>query len=330
LFLRAARWGFLILLLLIAVGVVFQLASTESDRQNYQPPGDEFQVNDHTMHIQCIGDGSPTIILEAGGISFSLEWYWVQQQLSAVHRVCAYDRAGSGWSEPSLQPRTATQIAQELNTLLNTAGISPPYVLAGHSYGGILSRVYAHQYPDQVVGIVLVDSAILLPETFETDDAFLQWKRENDLLQVFLWAMVRTGVYRLTIGGELHSYGYPEAIANELTALRASNQAFDTYYAEAVLYRRELTHESTAAQNLGSLPLAVLWATDVPPAASAQSGRLTQLQQVVAGYSSNSTTRYIEGANHGSIIGDPRYAQEVTDAILSVVDAAKTGSVLER
>lgn len=330
LFLRAARWGGLVLLLLIAVGVVFQLASTVSDRQNYQPLGDILQVNDHTMHLHCTGEGSPTIILEAGGISFSLEWYWVQQQLSTVHRVCAYDRAGSGWSEPSSQPRTATQIAQELNTLLNTARILPPYVLVGHSYGGVLSRVYAHQFPNQVVGVVLVDSAILLPEAFATDEAFLQWKRENDLLQVFLWGMVRTGVYRLTIGGELRSYGYPETVANELTALRASNQAFDTYYAEAVLYRRELTQEGAAAQNLESLPLAVLWATDGPPAAGAQSERLLQLQQAVAGYSSNSTTRYIDGANHGSILGEQRYAQEVTNAILSVVDAAENGSRLER
>jgi pimeloyl-ACP methyl ester carboxylesterase len=330
LILRVVRWGFLTLLILIAVGVIFQLVATESDKQTYQPRGELVAVNDHTMHIHCVGEGSPTIVLEAGGISFSLEWYWVQQQLSETHQVCSYDRAGNGWSEPSPQPRTASQIAQELNAALNAAGISSPIVLVGHSYGGVLSRVYAQQYPDQVAGVVLVDSAILLPETFATDDAFLQWKRENDLLQVFLWAMVRTGVYRLTIGEELRNFGYPEAIANELTALRASNQAFDTYYAEAILARRELTEEGAAAESLGSLPLAVLWATELPPSASAQSELLSELQQAVGGYSSNSTTRYIEGANHGSIIGDPQYAQEVTNAVLDVIASAENGSRLEQ
>lgn len=330
LLLRAARWGVLLLLILTVIGVIFQLISTESDKQNYQPRGILVPVNGHMMHIHCIGEGSPTIILEAGGISFSLEWYWVQQQLSATHRVCAYDRAGNGWSEPSPQPRTAAQIVQELNTLLSTAAVSPPFILVGHSYGGVLSRVYAQQFPEQVDGVVLVDSALLLPETFATDDSFLQWKRENDLLQVFLWAMVRTGVYRLSIGGELRGFGYPEAIANELTALRASNQVFDTYYAEAVLYRRELTQAAAAAQSLGALPLAVLWATDVPSSASAQADLLLQLQQSVAEYSSNSTTRYIEGANHGSIIGEQQFAQEVTNVILEVIASAENGSSPEQ
>jgi pimeloyl-ACP methyl ester carboxylesterase len=328
LFFRVLQWGSVIIFILVVAGVVFQLASTASDRQNYQPIGDILEVDNHRMHLYCVGEGAPTIILEAGGISFSLEWYWVQQQLSATHRVCAYDRAGSGWSEPSSLPRTATQITQELNALLRAANIKPPFVLVGHSYGGVLSRVYAHQFPDQVIGLVLVDSAILLPDTFATEDAFLQWKRENDLLQVFLWAMVRTGIYRLTIGEELRSYGYPDAIARQLTALRASNQAFDTYYAEAVLFRRELTQEAVAAQNLGTLPLAVLWATDVPPLASTQSERLAQLQQAVAAYSSNSIILYVDGANHGSIIGTQQFAQEVTNAILRVVDAAENKRLL--
>ncbi|MDX2160059.1 MAG: hypothetical protein SF162_01915 [bacterium] len=155
----------------------------------------------------------------------------------------------------------------------------------------------------------------------------MQWKRENYVLQAFLWAMVRTGVYRLTIWGDLVSFGYPEAVAAELTALRSTNQAFDTYYAEAVLARRELTDSAAQAQALGALPLMILWATENPAMPASQRDRIAQLQSAVAGYSSNSAVRYVQGASHGSIIGNEQYAAQVTAAAMEVL-AAQNGGML--
>ena len=325
---RGVKWIGIVLIILVAAGVILQLVSTEADKRSYSPRGQLYTVNGRQMHLYCIGQGSPTVILEAGGISYSSEWYWVQQQLSASHRVCAYDRAGMGWSEPNSVPRDGVQLARELHTLLEQAGEAKPYVLAGHSYGGVLNRIYAREYPDEVTGIVLVDSAILLPEAFQNQGEFDQWKRENDILQAFLWGTVRLGIYRLIIGGEMRSFGYPEDVASELVALRASNQAFDTYYAEGILMRRELTEQAKEAEQLGALALAVLWATDRPPLPASDNDRLNALQQAVGDFSSNSVVRFIDGANHGSIIGNEQYAQQVSDSVLEVIESAQTGEPL--
>ncbi|MFN8372335.1 MAG: alpha/beta hydrolase [Anaerolineae bacterium] len=300
---------------LIVLGVVYQNVILDAQRRTYQAPGELFAVDGHMMHISCMGEGSPTVILEAGGISYSSEWYWVQHQLAATRRVCAYDRAGMGWSEASPAPRDGIQVANELHELLIAADIAAPYILAGHSYGGILNRIYADQYPAEVMGIVLVDTAILLPDEFPTQADFDQWKRENDILQGALWAAVRLGVYNLLIDGEIHAFGYPQDTAAELVALRSSNAAFDTYYAEGTLMRRVLTEQSNAASDLGTLPLAAIWATELPPLNAADAARYRTLQDDILTYSSDSAAYYIEGSSHGSIIGNEGFAQQVTDII---------------
>ena len=122
-------------------------------------PGQLIDVGSHKMHIRCVGpaNGSPTVILEAGGGAFSSDWSRVQGILSPDVRVCAYDRAGSGWSELGPAPRTMAQEAFELHLLLEGAGVHRPYVLVGHSIGGLLVRLYTAQYGGEVVGLVLVD-----------------------------------------------------------------------------------------------------------------------------------------------------------------------------
>src|SRR5689334_10554261 len=116
---RGIKWTGITVLVLILAGVAYQLIATEIDRRNYAAPGQLYEVNGKQMHLNCMGEGSPTVILESGGFSFSIEWYWVQRQLAKTNRVCAYDRAGTGWSEASDQPRTAYQIVEELHTLLD-------------------------------------------------------------------------------------------------------------------------------------------------------------------------------------------------------------------
>jgi pimeloyl-ACP methyl ester carboxylesterase len=116
-------------------------------------------VGGYRLYLQCLGTGSPTVLLEAGLDSPAEGWGLVQPSVARVTRVCAYDRAGVGGSDAGPRPRSSLTIVTALHTLLRRAGSSGPYVLVGHSIGGFHVRVYAHRYPGEVVGMVLVDAA---------------------------------------------------------------------------------------------------------------------------------------------------------------------------
>lgn len=134
-----------------------------------RPPGRLVDVGGYRLHIFCLGHGEPTVILESGLGGFSLDWIYVQTLLERETRVCAYDRAGYGWSDPGPAPRDSSQIARELSRLLTNAGIAPPYILVGHSFGGFNVETFAKRHPHAVAGLVLVDAshpdqALRLPE----------------------------------------------------------------------------------------------------------------------------------------------------------------------
>ncbi len=137
----------LVLIVLVLSGLAFQSIAVALDKQNYPPPGQLYAVNGHSMHLVCKGEGDPTVILQAGGTADSTWWYWVQNQLATYVRVCAFDRPAMGWSEPTTDPRDALTLMAELHTLLKLANVRPPYVMAGHSWGAVLTRIYAAQYP---------------------------------------------------------------------------------------------------------------------------------------------------------------------------------------
>ena len=127
-------------------------------------PGRLVDIGTHALHLDCRGTGRPLIVLESGIGGFSLEWHAVREALAGRARVCTYDRAGYGWSQPAPMPRTARRSAAELAMLLAAAGERPPYLLAGHSYGGLIVREFAARWPEKVAGIALLDAAA--PEQF--------------------------------------------------------------------------------------------------------------------------------------------------------------------
>lgn len=147
-----------VLLVLQATAVV---AHGQSPQPPFPPPGKLVDVGGWRLHLNCTGEArtsQPTIILEPGLGDFSVEWSLVQPSVAKFARVCSYDRAGDGWSELGPHPRTLRQIVYELHTLLEKAGVKPPLVLVGHSYGGWLVRLYAATYKADVVGMVLVEA----------------------------------------------------------------------------------------------------------------------------------------------------------------------------
>ncbi len=155
---RALIWLLGTVLALATVGAVYQIVGMVLDRQQYPPPGQMVDIGGQRLHLYCLGTGNPTVILEAAAPGWSLYWSTVQPQLARTTRVCAYDRAGLGWSDRGPLPRTGQRMAKELHCLLERAGIAGPYVLVGHSLGGLVARLYQHDYPQEVVGMVLVDA----------------------------------------------------------------------------------------------------------------------------------------------------------------------------
>ena len=147
---KALLWAVAALLALAVIGAIYQAVATEIDRRTYPPPGQLVEVGGHRLHLHCVDQGTPTVILEAASGGMSAHWVRVQQEVARTTRACAYDRAGLGWSEPGPGPRDARQISSELHTLLGNAGIEGPYVLVGHSYGGLYVRTHADRYPDEV------------------------------------------------------------------------------------------------------------------------------------------------------------------------------------
>jgi pimeloyl-ACP methyl ester carboxylesterase len=142
---------------LAGAGYAYQTIATEQDRRAFPPPGQLVSVGGHALHIKCSGTGSPTVVTESGFAGTSLDWSLIQPAVAQTSRMCAYDRAGFGWSETGPSPRTSGRIVEELHTLLANAGIPGPYVLVGHSVGGLHAQLYASRYASQVAGLVLLD-----------------------------------------------------------------------------------------------------------------------------------------------------------------------------
>ena len=140
------------------VGAVYESAAEAADARAYPPPGQLVDVGGYRLHINCMGTGSPTVVINAGWGDWSEGWSRVQPEAAKTTRVCTYDRAGMGYSEAGSLPRTAEHFAKELHILLQHAAIPGPYVLVGHSMGGAPVRVFAHTYAAEVAGVVLIES----------------------------------------------------------------------------------------------------------------------------------------------------------------------------
>lgn len=153
------RKGVLVNLLLILFLILLNFRAAVSETINFDPPGQLVEVNGRNMHIHCVGNKSPSIILDSGAGGFSLEWRNIQHFLVKHARVCAYDRAGYGWSDMGSLPRTTKRIAHELHALLENAEIPEPYIIVGHSFGGFTAQYFARRFSDEITGIVLIDSS---------------------------------------------------------------------------------------------------------------------------------------------------------------------------
>ena len=183
---------------LLLVGTIYESLAEAADVKAYPPPGQLVDVGGHRLHINCTGTGSPTVVIEAGLGDWSTSWGgYVQPEVAKTTRICTYDRAGMGWSEAGPLPRDAAQSAEELHTLLQKANIPGPYVMVGHSLGGLVVRVFVHDYASEIAGVVLVES--MNPKKF-TQSPELQAQSESRSQPFsFQAALSRFGVIRLLV-----------------------------------------------------------------------------------------------------------------------------------
>jgi pimeloyl-ACP methyl ester carboxylesterase len=312
---------------LAIIGATYQAIASEVDQRKYPPPGQLVDIGGYQMHLYCTGanvDGSSTVILEQGLGGISSGWALVQPDVAKVTRICSYDRAGMGWSEPSPEPRDAQNIAKELHTLLHNANIPGPYVLVGWSFGGLYVREYAGQYGDDVAGLVLLDSSH--PDQWtSTPEGQAQFESNAKIYSVAP-ALVRLGVMRV-MGLLQPTSGLPTPQNEALKASFAATKDWDAQSAE-FLASPASAAQVREAELLDNTPVFVLTATEHGTPLK-QEQLWQDWQAELASLSNNTVHQIVHGADHASFWRDTETVKASIAAILEVVEAARTGAVLK-
>jgi pimeloyl-ACP methyl ester carboxylesterase len=314
-----ARWALapvIGVLALASIGATYgNLAGTE-DLGDRPAPGRLYDVGGHRLHLDCRGQGSPTVVLSNGLGEISASWARITGAVSATTRVCAYDRAGQGWSDDVDRPLDGVESAEDLHALLAVAGEAGPFVLVGHSTGGPYAMTYAARYPDQVAGVVLLDSSS--PEQFSRMPAY-----------PVQYALMRRG---LAVLPTLHRLGLNRMLApaSHLPRTEAETVAAMTSTARAARSQRdevtvipEVFSQARALTTLDGRPLVVLSAGENVDGTDGWAAA----QDALAGLSTNSIHRTI-ASSHTGLLEDARPAAESIRAITEVVAAVRTRTAL--
>jgi len=316
-------------LIALALGAAYQGLATAGDMRSFPRPGELVDIGTDgrslQLHLNCAGTGSPTVILEGGQGAIASDWAWIQPAVAETTRVCAYDRAGMGWSDPGSSVRDARQIAEELHMLLGKAGVPGPHVLVGHSYGGLYVRAFAGTYPADVAGVVFIDASH--PDQWERSAE----GREQFILTERTYAIARplsrVGLLRVLnfnpVNGDLPS---PAGAQHKAMAdtVQYVDSAADEFAASSATNRQVRN-----AGTLGDRPLVVLSAgTHGTPPEMEQLA--ADLQSELVRLSTNGVHRLVPGADHSSLVIKENDAAVTTGAIQAVIGAVRSGRPLSQ
>lgn len=324
----------IVLLIASVVVLVLLLFGTRAKARlkgRYMSPGRMIDVGGYRLHLQCQGQGEPTVVIDAGQGDFSLSWAEILPEVAKFTRVCAYDRAGLGWSDPSPRPRTAEVMVDELHTLLSIAELPGPYVLVGASTGGMNVRLFAHKFPEKVAGLILVDSAH--EDQFSAPVVRQALDRMSKMMPLMNGAflfLVRSGLAALwpalvPDGGGLRAK-LPQKSVPVFEAIVAGDSK---HLANAAKELKELetTHAQMRAANITTLddiPIIVLrHGAEQPMMASpevvqALEETFAKLQEEMAALSSNGRVIVADRSGHAIHLDQPEL---VIEAIREVVTA---------
>jgi pimeloyl-ACP methyl ester carboxylesterase len=308
-----------IVVVVLLAGAAYQFIATKIDERKYPPPGRLVDVGGYRLHLNCTGEGAPTVVMDAGLGGGALDWSTVQPEVAKFARVCTYDRAGMAWSDTGTQPRTSQQIVKELHTLLGNAGVQAPYILVGHSIAGIYVQLYASEYSDEVAGMVLVDS------THEN-----QFSRK-DLPQIpsFYPLLIKIaspfGIARIMNQVGAHSPNLPPEIESQRAAIYSHTRSMYSIADEISAIPASIEQLRAAPMRLGDKPLIVLTRglkEESPSGSPDEAERVGQawaeLQADLARRSSNGKQIIAERSGHYIQFYQPDL---VIDAIRQVVEA---------
>jgi len=307
-----------IAMVLAGAGGLYQAATPAPQVAAGPMPGRLVDVGGYRLHLSCTGEGSPTVVLLNGLGETSPQWARVNPEVARTARVCGYDRAGQGWSDDSPNPADATSAATDLHKVLAAAGERGPFVLAGHSSGGVHALTFAARYPHEVAGVVLLDSAS--PHQVELVKPFAG---EYELMRRAL-AVVPT-LYRFGIGhligaiGATPEPGTPEAQA---AAFANSPRGMRGMRAEQAALPSSFT-QAQALTSLGALPLVVLTAkenVDQRPGWDAAQDELAQL--------STNTRHTVADLSHTAFLDDAAGAALSVEAVTDVIASIRTHTPL--
>ena len=303
-----------LLLLALAVGLLIVMTRVSAPPA---PSGTLADVGGYKLHLFCQGTATgPTVILDAGNGETSLTWALVQPEVAGFARVCTYDRAGYAWSEASPKPRTIPVMVEEFHALLKGANIQGPVVLVGHSIGGIVARHYAAQYPGDVSGVVLVDSAH--EEQFQRFPKSVVDATKAGLEQLkTLEKLVGLGFSGLASRFVPLETRLPPTIAETLRSFMVA----DTRQVAATRGEIEELMKGTTSPvaTLGALPLVVV--SRGKAEMDQETERIwTTLQLELAALSTNSRRIIATGSKHGIQLDEP---QVVVEAIRQVWSAQR-------
>jgi pimeloyl-ACP methyl ester carboxylesterase len=315
---KTLLWLAVALLVLAVSGTIYQAIATERAERAYPPPGEMVDVRGYSLHIDCVGQDNPTVVLDAGSGEMSADWVWVQREVSHTTRVCAYDRAGMGWSEMGPEPRDARRISGELHALLQGASIEGPYVLVGHSFGGLYMQTYAARYPDEVAGVSLVESSH--PDQFSYRPVTRDSYEPQQQIFAVSSLLARIGVFRLLFKLVPAPAELPQQQRAQIDALSPSTRQVSTTSLELRATPQTVT-QTRSLRSLGDKPLAVV-------SAGTQEPEWLELQDDLATLSSNSTHTVVKRATHTSLLYDRSQAQVTSAAIVKVVKAARNDQPL--
>jgi pimeloyl-ACP methyl ester carboxylesterase len=323
---RGGRWllyPVIAVLALASIGGGYQTLGAAADAKAYPMPGQLIDVGGHRLHLRCTGAGAPTVVLEPGAGEMSSNLGWIAPAVARDTRVCVYDRAGRGWSEPASTAQDGAQIATDLHTLLQRGHVPGPYVLAGHSFGGLYVLTFAARYPDEVAGMVLVDSTAPASAANPGTASPGHGGSSNGLSRVsaLVSTAARLGLGRLYARSDFGSL--PPRSRDEVRASDATPSTLRSTIDE-YLQANASTQEAASLRNFADKPLVVL------TAGSGSDATHLADQNHLATLSTNSAHRVIDGATHEDLIANEEDAAATTQAILDVVAAVRSQTRLAR
>jgi pimeloyl-ACP methyl ester carboxylesterase len=301
-------------MLLAGLGGLYHATTDAPDVTAGPMPGRLVDVGGYRLHLSCTGTGAPTVVLLNGLGETSPLWARVGPTIAATARVCAYDRAGQGWSDDSPNPADATNAATDLHRLLTAAGESGPFVLAGHSIGGVHALTYTHQYPHDVVGVVLLDSAS--PHQAELVKPF------NGEYQLMRRALaVAPTLFRFGIGHLVQAMSAPAlpgAAGEQVSVFANGLRGMANLRAEQAALPDTL-RQAQALTTLGATPLVVLTAKDNVDRKPGWGTAQDQLATL-----SSNTRHTVADLDHVAFLADPAGSALSITAITDVVTAVRT------